>query len=572
MRLFWLLAATCLLCSICLAGRIDVVLSPAVADGPVTGRLVVYAVGPDKLIPPGRTPSDWDYWSNPMPLYGVDVKNLRAGESVVIDDSAARINAAPSQLAPGRWHFQAVLDHHDDASGWTMEPGNYFSEATTAMLPDQDVKIVLNQVVPQERFDLPGVKEIEIKSKLLTDFRGRPVMLRAGVVLPTNYDSSKKYPAVYEVPGFGGTHVDAMEHKIEVEEMRASEAARASSKGTDPAASPAGGSSVAVVPAAGESAVGEPAAGESVVGVPAAGVRLAEEAFWIVLDPEGPNGHTLFADSDVNGPCGRALVEELIPALEQRYSLIAQPWARLLRGHSSGGWSTCWLALEYPQVFGAAWPTSPDPLDFRKFELVNIYEDDNMFTRPDATGTRLPIPSVRDPASGKVKLHVGEESATEEVFAAGNASAQQWDSWQAAWGRRGQNGRARELYHPQTGAIDREEAEFYKRYDLRLRLHDSPTRYAPIWQNNIHLVVGDADDFYLNEAVALLAEELAQHEPSPATQPQLRPQPGAAPSPKPGGYIKIVPGRGHGEVYGSAEVRAFPQEMLNHIHAHQPAD
>ena len=30
-----------------------------------------------------------------------------------------------------------------------------------------------------------------------------------------------------------------------------------------------------------------------------------------------------------------------------------------------------WLATEYPHIFGAAWASSPDPVDFRRFQLVS---------------------------------------------------------------------------------------------------------------------------------------------------------------------------------------------------------
>ena len=37
--------------------------------------------------------------------------------------------------------------------------------------------------------------------------------------------------------------------------------------------------------------------------------QLARSAFWIILDPESGNGHTLFANSDNNGPCGDATLD-----------------------------------------------------------------------------------------------------------------------------------------------------------------------------------------------------------------------------------------------------------------------
>src|SRR5690606_22438342 len=62
-------------------------------------------------------------------------------------------------------------------------------------------------------------------------------------------------------------------------------------------------------------------------------------AFRVVLDPDVPLGHSVFANSDNNGPVGDALVRELIPEIERRFRAIPEPAARAVTGVSSGGWS-----------------------------------------------------------------------------------------------------------------------------------------------------------------------------------------------------------------------------------------
>lgn len=51
---------------------------------------------------------------------------------------------------------------------------------------------------------------------------------------------------------------------------------------------------------------------------------------------------------------GEFLVGELIPELEARYPIIAQPWARAIAGSSMGGLITAYLALRYPDHFDSA--------------------------------------------------------------------------------------------------------------------------------------------------------------------------------------------------------------------------
>ena len=53
------------------------------------------------------------------------------------------------------------------------------------------------------------------------------------------------------------------------------------------------------------------------------------------------------------------------------------------------------LALQvfYPDFFNGAWSSSPDPVDFRALELINIYQDDNAYVN-DYGNER---PSAREP-------------------------------------------------------------------------------------------------------------------------------------------------------------------------------
>src|SRR6185295_9952655 len=59
--------------------------------------------------------------------------------------------------------------------------------------------------------------------------------------------------------------------------------------------------------------------------------------------------------------------------------------ARLLTGHSSGGWTVLYLQTHYPAIFTACWSSSPDPVDFRNFQLANLYSDKNIFYGKDSS-------------------------------------------------------------------------------------------------------------------------------------------------------------------------------------------
>lgn len=476
--------------------RFQVRLAPSVRGEPAAGRLVVLLAREDSRIGARREPADGPFFEDPQPLYGIDAR-LAPGENAVLDDAATAFPVKLSELPAGKYRAQARFDLVRADSEWRREDGNLYSKPVAFEIPGAGtIEIALDQVVRVEPpRTIEGVEWFEVRSDLLSKFRGGDVVLRAGVVLPVDFDPKRKYAAIYDVPGFGGNH-------------RGASGPRKRDKDDD-----------------------------SAKGV------LSRETFKIVLDPEGPNGHTLFADSDNNGPCGAALVRELIPALERKYPLIAQPSARLLRGHSSGGWSTLWLALTYPDVFGATWSSAPDPVDFRRFQRIDLYGDANFYVRDGEE-----IASYR--SGGAVRMTTRQENGGEEVVGPDNTSAQQWDSWFAAFGPRNARGNPAALYDPVSGAIDRAVAESYRRYDIGALLRADPERYGPILRQNVRLVCGGEDSFYLNEAVALLRADLE-----------------ATGAPEGPGYVTIVPGLDHGSVYGSAEMKRQPDEMLAHLRA-----
>ncbi|MGH7178065.1 MAG: alpha/beta hydrolase-fold protein, partial [Tepidisphaeraceae bacterium] len=459
--------------------RFSVSFDAATRAEPATGRLVVYLLRADAPVSPMQVPAHGFVEADPQPLFGAYVTGLVPATPFILDDSATSFPAKMSELPPGKYKAQAVLDVNRQNSSWQRGPGNLVSDSVAIeVTPDMNapVTLKLNHAIAAPVFPkAPGVELFEVKSKLLSDFRGKDVYLRAGVCLPADYDPNRAYPAVYEVPGFGGDHFGAL--------FRAQQRQRRQS--------------------------GSPAA------------QVARDTFWIELDPESPNGHTLFADSENNGPWARALMEELIPALEAKYPLIPQASARLLRGHSSGGWSTLWLATQYPDFFGATWSTAPDPVDFRRFELCDIYSQPSMYTGSDGKE----LPSAR--FHGRVTMTVRQENGMEYVLGTRLDSGQQWASWQAAFGHRAGDGYIVPLFDPVSGAIDRAEAESYHRFDIAANLRGDPKRYVPVFRSNVRIVVGGQDSYYLEEAVKLLQADLDKLSSTPR-------------GPDEPGYIKIV--------------------------------
>ncbi len=492
----------------------------AVRSQPATGRLVVYLIKPAATV--GTvSPADGPFFDDPQPMFGLDVASLAPGEWVTLNatslapdglNTAARPRSFPSPLAdlpPGIYKVQAVLDLARHNSSWRREPGNLYSTVGTFhVLPDAAQQALFDITLSHSITDAdtspkpsPGVEYFHVRSDLLSVFRSTDVFLHAGVVIPIDYDPTRPdpYPAIYEIPGFGGDHSDAANH-------------HARSARTP---------------------------------IAAAATVLRRNSFSIVLDPEGPNGHHLFVNSANNGPVADALINELIPALEKKYHLAPVPAARLLRGHSSGGWSSLWLATQYPDTFGATWSSSPDPVDFRKFQRVDLYNDTNAYTRSTA-----PIPSYR--SRGTVKMSVAQENAMEEVIGPDNTSAQQWDSWFAAFGPRTTRATPAAVWHHATGVIDHVVAEQYKPFDIAQRLRKNPAKFGPTFKQRVRLFVGDQDNYYLNEAVDLLRADVDQL--NFISLPEGT-----------HGFISILPGKDHASIFSTNELRSIPNDMLDHL-------
>jgi hypothetical protein len=272
------------------------------------------------------------------------------------------------------------------------------------------------------------------------------MQLRAGVVLPPSFakEPERKYPVVYEVTGFGGNHFAAF----------LASARKAWNVGDT-------------------------------------------EMIWVVLDGNCRLGHHVFADSENNGPVGKALVEELIPQLEK---FSRGSGVRFTTGHSSGGWSSLWLQVTYPETFAGCWSTAPDPVDFRDFQLVNIYAKDiNIFTDPE--GNQRPLAR----REGKPILFYKPFSDMEEYMGRGG----QLGSFEAVFSPRGKDGKPRKLWDRKTGAVDPEVAKAWEKYDIRLILERNWKTIGPKLAGKIHVFCGEEDTFYLDGATRLLKESLA---------------------------------------------------------------
>jgi hypothetical protein len=233
----------------------------------------------------------------------------------------------------------------------------------------------------------------------------------------------------------------------------------------------------------------------------------------IVPDGAGPFGDPYQVDSTNNGPYGAALTREVIPYIEKTFRCFGTPKSRFTTGGSTGGWVSLALQVFYPDFFNGCWSQCPDSVTFERFELADIYNEPNVYRNRfgnDRPGTRT--------IDGDIISSVRHECQLERVLGHGGRwelGGRDWASWNAVYGPRGKDGLPAPLWNGQTGTIDKNVIEHWKKYDLKLVLERNWKVLGPKLAGKIHVWVGDSDDYFLNAAVRRLKDSMDQRRDPP---------------------------------------------------------
>jgi hypothetical protein len=207
------------------------------------------------------------------------------------------------------------------------------------------------------------------------------------------------------------------------------------------------------------------------------------------------------------GPYGDAIETELIPAIEKQFRGIGQGWARFAYGGSTGGWESMAVQMFYPDHYNGAFIACPDPVDFRSFITANLYQDKNAFYMQGAHAD-IPQPGMRD-YLGRTLITMQGVNQYELALGSRGRSGEQFDIWQAVYGPVGQDGYPAQIFDKQTGEIDHQVAAYWHdHYDLDAILERDWDRLGPLLQGKLHIYVGSADTYFLNDAVYLMQDFL----------------------------------------------------------------
>ena len=442
-------------------------------------------------------------------VFGVDVENWKPGEAVKIDATAFGYPIQSlSRLKKGNYHVQVLLNKYEtfklstghtvklpmdkgEGQQWNRKPGNLYSTPKEISIdPSSSAMISLSfdqeipPITPPE--DTKYIKHVRMKSEKLSEFWGRDMYLGANVLLPEGFDEHPdvKYPLVimhghfpYDFGGFRTIPPDP--------DLKPTYSERFHVEGYNKI------------------------------------VQQEEYDFYkiwtgpdfprvILITIQHPTPYyddSYAVNSASQGPYGDALTYELIPFIEEKFRGIGEGWARFTYGGSTGGWEALAVQVLYPDEYNGCWAACPDPIDFRAYTVVNLYDDENAYYLNSEFKETL-RPGHRD-YLGHITASLRDMNLRELALGTKGRSGQQWDIWQAVYSPQGEDGYPKPIWDKLTGEIDKEVAEYWKEnYDLTYIMQRDWATLGPKLKGKVNIYCGDMDNYYLNNAVYLTEEFL----------------------------------------------------------------
>ena len=480
---------------------------------PLDGRLLVM-ISTDTTKEPRFQINDG---LNTQQVFGLTVDGWKPGAAMIVDDKAFGYPVRKiSDIPKGTYWVQAHLHKYEtfkrsdghtvklpmdrgEGQQWNRAPGNIYSKPAKIMIDPkrkEPIKIVLDQEVPpiEPPKDTKYIKHVKIKSERLSKFWGRDMYLGANVLLPHGWEEhpNARYPvAVFHghfSPTFGGFRETLPDPNLKPEY---SERFRIE---------------------------GYKKIVQQYTYKLYQDWTSANFPRFIVMEVQHANPYydDSYAVNSANlGPYGDAIMYELIPYVEKQFRGIGEGWARFTYGGSTGGWEALAVQVFYPDEFNGAWAACPDPIDFRQYTVINLYEDNNAYFIGNPW-KKTPRPGKRD-YKNEVTATLEETNMFELALGDRSRSGQQWDIWEAVYSPVGNGGYPQPIWDKLTGKIDRKVAEHWREnYDLSYIIKRDWAKLGPKLRGKIHLYVGEMDNYYLNNAVRLTEQVLRELKDPPA--------------------------------------------------------
>nr|WKN34994.1 alpha/beta hydrolase-fold protein [Tunicatimonas sp. TK19036] len=490
-------------------GRFAVSFPKELSEEPLDGRLLVLISDNNEAEPRFQIEDGPDT----KLVFGMDVNGLKPGKEALLGDTLFGYPIrSMADIPAGEYYVQALLHKYEtfnlsnghtvklpmdqgEGQQWNRSPGNLIStpqKITFDPEDDETFHIILDQEIPpiEEPEDTDYIKHITMQSERLTEFWGRPMYLGANILLPEGFEDhpDARYPICIfhgHFPyTFGGFREEPPDPNLEPDyserfkmegynRIQQQEAHDFYQTWTGPD---------------------------------------FPRMIIVEIQHQNPYYDDSYAVNSANlGPYGDAITYELIPYIEEQFRGIGEGWARFLYGGSTGGWEALAAQVMYPEEYNGCFAACPDPIDFRAYTVVDIYQDTNAYYLPSKFKKTL-RPGHRN-YLGHVSATLEDMNHRELALGTHSRSGQQWDIWQAVYSPTGDDGYPKPIWDKLTGTIDPSVAEYWQEnYDLRYILERDWNKLGPDLQGKIHIYCGDMDNYYLNNAVMLMEEFLVNTE------------------------------------------------------------
>ena len=489
--------------------RFEVSYPASLGAGPYDGR-VLLLISTDDSAQPRFQISDTSL--NSQQVFGVDVDGWKPGQAAVFEGAVLGYPVeALTQIPAGTYNVQALLHKYEtfkrsdghtvklpmdrgEGQQWNQAPGNLYSTPRKITIdPAKPGASAITLALDKEILPIPRpadtkyIKHIRIRSEKLSKFWGRDMFLGANILLPEGFDThpSARYPLViyhghfpYTFEGFRETPPDP--------DLKPDFSARFNLAGYN---------------------------------------RIQQELGhqfykdWtgpgyprmLIIEIQHPTPYyddSYAVNTPNQGPYGDAINEELIPHIEKTFRGLGTPWSRFMYGGSTGGWEALAVQILYPDFYNGCYAACPDPIDFRAFTSVNIYDDDNAYY------AKGPWKTVARPAHrnylGHISATVEQMNRMESVLGSKGRSGGQFDIWTAAYSPVGPDGYPKPIWDRKTGKIDKDVAAYWREnYDLGyIMKRDWDKGLGKKLEGKVNIYVGDMDNYYLNNAVYFTEEFL----------------------------------------------------------------
>ena len=441
-------------------------------------------------------------------LIGKNVENWRSGN---VEGFNSKTLAYPIEnlgdLDNGEYYIQALLHKYEtfnlsngktvklpmdqgEGQHWNTSPKNIYSKPIKINFKkNTTVKIEITEEIPpiEPEKDTDYIKHVKIKSELLSKFWGRPMYLQANVLIPKDFkkESKTRYPLMvfhgHFPKSIGGFR-------------------------TSPPTAPK-----------------KDTIYNSRFGITGYKYIQEKEAYdfykkWtsknfprflvIEIQHQNPYYDDSYAVNSANiGPYGDAITYELIPHVEKMFNGVGKGWGRFLYGGSTGGWEALAVQVFYPKEYNGCFAACPDPIDFRAYTVVDIYNDENAYYK-EGSFKKILRPGIRD-GKGHIKTQLIDMNRREYILGNNSRSGDQWDIWQAVYSPSDENGYPKPIWDKLSGEIDHDVAKYWmENYDLRYIMERDWDKIGNDLKGKINIYCGDMDNYYLNNAVVLTEDFL----------------------------------------------------------------